>query len=530
MIARLFALAFTLLVLQAAAQQPNGAVSGRVVSAQTGEGIGGVSVQIAPRGRPGNQAATTAPDGSFSFPSLFPGEYLLSAQKQAHQPAQQLPIRLKLEKDQSRTVVEIRLHRPGVITGRIKDAEGLPVVKTEVTAYRLTWPDGHQTLVSAGASQSDDRGEYRISGLPAGRYVLAAAPPPPDVPAGDGAPALVRTFYPSGARASQSTAVAVNWGQEVTNTDFELRPQAGMCIAGHAIDGQAAAPCCSCALRLNTAEEGYSVPIGGAGVDRVGGYRFCGLSAGAYRISMLDMGTPNRAIASRNVQLGKSDLRDADVVLGAEHTVAGRLVFDSPPEDLSRKQMNIRVRFRRADTLANGPSAEAGSDGSFSVEGLSGGTYLVQMEGVPGGYLKSLRLAGRDLPSPQIDIPEQGSPGELEIVAGFDSASVEVTVKSPDPAATGGSPDAVVALFPTEGSSPYRVQRRVRTGATGSISLTDVAPGTYLVYAFAESGANEWDDPEVRRRFPNYGRTVELSAGKREKVELTLLPDSPGAR
>jgi hypothetical protein len=114
-------------------------------------------------------------------------------------------------------------------------------------------------------------------------------------------------------------------------------------------------------------------------------------------------------------------------------------------------------------------------------------------------------------------------------LVGFDSATLAVAVKSSDPG-SGGIPEAVVALFPAENSSPFAVERRGRTGPGGSVTFTSVAPGTYLVYAFTEAGASEWEDPEIRGRFPKYVRSVELTPGKRDTtLEVTLLPDSPDA-
>ena len=62
----------------------------------------------------------------------------------------------------------------GVVTGRVIDAEGRPVVEGTVHCYQL---GGSGSLNGSGSSETDDRGVYRIYGLPAGDYLISVSVP-----------------------------------------------------------------------------------------------------------------------------------------------------------------------------------------------------------------------------------------------------------------------------------------------------------------------------------------------------------------
>jgi hypothetical protein len=337
----------------------------------------------------------------------------------------------------------------------------------------------------------------------------------------------IRTFYPSSAHASDSTPLRVGWDRELADIDFELRPETSYCVAGRVVDAPAGGPCGSCVLRVSSTDDGYHAPIGSGNTIRDGSYRICGLASGTYRFSAINPASGSAGEGIRTVRVTKSNLRDVDVYLRAEGSVKGRLIFELTADDAKQKEAGVvMIQFRKADAPTEGSVAEVRADSTFEVKGLSAGTYRIQLHGLPaGGYLKELRLAGQPLPSPQVDVSEEGSP-QLEVVAGFDSATLTVAVKRQDGTKI-ASPGTVIALFPADNSSPFVTEIRGRTGPNGSATVMSVPPGVYMAYAFTEAGAGEWGDPEIRRRNPSDGRLVEVGAGKRESLEIPLSPDIP---
>ena len=170
--------------------------------------------------------------------------------------------------------ITLRLARGSVISGLILDDSGMPAIGVGVRAmqYRLQ-PGGERALVLAPGGvgpgeMTDDRGMYRLYGLPAGEYVLVASPrlpeggevramtdaeirgamaaaqqpqgsagargvglgtgAPPSQVAAPQAPADFATigyspvFYPGTTLAARATTLTVGAGEERTGVDFAL--------------------------------------------------------------------------------------------------------------------------------------------------------------------------------------------------------------------------------------------------------------------------------------------------------------------
>jgi hypothetical protein len=66
----------------------------------------------------------------------------------------------------------IRLQPQAVITGRVEDEDGFPVASGFVSAATYNVVSGGGVLRNLGAATVNEQGEYRISGLPAGRYLV----------------------------------------------------------------------------------------------------------------------------------------------------------------------------------------------------------------------------------------------------------------------------------------------------------------------------------------------------------------------
>jgi hypothetical protein len=140
-------------------------------------------------GSDGRAGVTTTDDeGRFTFEGLAPGRYTLSVTKPGYIRAAFGARRvdgpgtpITLSAGQRLTGVTIALSRGAVITGTIVDHTGLPAPGVQVRAmqYRLLAGGGRALSRAPGAltvEQTDDRGVYRLYGLPAGEYVVVATP------------------------------------------------------------------------------------------------------------------------------------------------------------------------------------------------------------------------------------------------------------------------------------------------------------------------------------------------------------------
>jgi hypothetical protein len=115
--------------------------------------------------------------------------------------------------------VNLTLRPGGVITGRVTDAGGKPVIEAHLSLEPALREDDRlrQFLnFNQSARMTDDRGVYRLFGLPAGRYRLSVSPPSRGM--------LQRTYYPGTREAEQAEVIEVTEAGEVTGADIKLEP------------------------------------------------------------------------------------------------------------------------------------------------------------------------------------------------------------------------------------------------------------------------------------------------------------------
>jgi len=138
-----------------------------------GGGGGGPSAQDA------NRVLTDA-DGRFFISDVAAGSYSLTAEKPGYiqgaygrrRPGgTSLPLDLA---DAGRLGdVTIVLWRDAILTGRVVDERGEPMVSVAVRAARMAFVAGRRQMVNTTKIRTDDRGIYRFSALLPGDYVLA---------------------------------------------------------------------------------------------------------------------------------------------------------------------------------------------------------------------------------------------------------------------------------------------------------------------------------------------------------------------
>ena len=118
-----------------------------------------------------------------------------------------------------------------VISGRVIDLEGEPMPNLVVNAYRSTYVRGKRQWGPSGGTQTNDRGEFRIANLRAGRYMVCAnslnlgiglvgiskdaLPEKPE-------PAYATTFYGNSTDMARAVPVDVRTGEDHRATDIQM--------------------------------------------------------------------------------------------------------------------------------------------------------------------------------------------------------------------------------------------------------------------------------------------------------------------
>src|SRR5271154_750903 len=157
-------------------------VSGMVVRSQDSAPLKNATVQLVNDADREHRIATkTSADGRFELKSVPPAQYKLRVSRNGYveqELNQKKPgdpgATFTLRAGQRISDLVFKLARAAVISGKVFDEDGEPMVGVSVRAVRREFTNGRKGFGVAGDSTTDDRGEFRLFGLPPGRYHISA--------------------------------------------------------------------------------------------------------------------------------------------------------------------------------------------------------------------------------------------------------------------------------------------------------------------------------------------------------------------
>src|SRR5262245_41287648 len=164
-----------------AVPQGTASIAGRILTADTGRPVKRARVFVTGTGR-GGHSDVTDDQGRYQITNLPADSYTITASKAGFVDAvygqrrpQQPGTPVEIADNQAVANIDVRLIRGGVVTGRVLDEDGEALARALVTVQRYQYVRGERQLTPAGGDQTDDRGQYRVFGLPPGEYYVSAA-------------------------------------------------------------------------------------------------------------------------------------------------------------------------------------------------------------------------------------------------------------------------------------------------------------------------------------------------------------------
>jgi len=391
---------------QTPARDKSASISGRVTIG--GKGAAGITVVAAV-----NRSAfdvktvaktTTDDDGNYRLRGLTAGHFAILPVAKAfvadgggpYIPPEQ---RVNVAEGESITKIDFALVRGGVITGRIADAEGNPLIGERVnvvlkdplnTTRRPITP-----FVEGLRNQTDDRGIYRIYGLGPGNYTVSVGQETSGGSGnfmGMGGSKHVQTFYPGVQEESKATIVEVKEGAEVTGIDITPGKSAeGFSVSGRAIDAESGQPVASVFIGYSSntdANQGTSETNFGGRTDANGNFRLEGLQPGRYAAFTIGFEENNNSYSDR----APFDISDGNVT-GIEIKVrrggildGAAVVENSTDPAASALLQKVQLYAAVTATAATSPSYSRGQinpDGTFHLVGLAPGKVWLGIQPFP---------------------------------------------------------------------------------------------------------------------------------------------------
>ena len=151
-----------------------GTIDGKVVN-ESGQPLAGATVFVRTVNAGFNRTTVTDLDGNFRVNGLETGLYVVGANSPAYTSVPGDPDAPKYYRlgDSAR----VEMVRGGAITGTVTNSIGEPVIAVRVRAMLIRDAKGQplrSPLIGALEQPTDDRGIYRIYGLPPGTYLVSA--------------------------------------------------------------------------------------------------------------------------------------------------------------------------------------------------------------------------------------------------------------------------------------------------------------------------------------------------------------------
>lgn len=537
----------------AQAQQPavktdrpsSGAITGRVVD-ENGQPVINATVYIRP--------ATTTPsgyypvptdrDGAFQINDLDRGDYYLHATMPGYttplrEPRGAAPTIYRLGDSATLTLI-----KGGVVTGTVINANGDPIVVTSVRAQMVRDATGRRVRNGPYVEKTtDDRGIYRIYGLPPGTYVVMAGGPNPSAPStGNAYETDVPTYAPSATR-DTAQEITVRAGEEVAGIDIRYRGEQGRVISGEVKGPETST---SGVNILLAAAGDTAVPWGTSSYQQPGdrGFVFHGIADGDYQLyAQIYTQTGEHLISeAKQIKVRGADITGIELTTRPLASMAGRVVLQemNAPECKEKPRPTFddtfigpwhRVTEKAKETpqalWSLGVPVKPDAQGNFVVKNLVAGEYhLVPRFSARYWYVHSISLT----PPATAGAKTAGKPVDAtrvwtNVKTGDKLSGLTITLAQGAGLLRGrivlGEGEQVpeklfVYLAPVEREKADDVGRyyAVLVSPEGHIVLNQIAPGRYWI--LARTAPDDEAAPPAKLRWPH---ETEMRARIRREAE-----------
>jgi hypothetical protein len=414
-----------------------GTITGRVT--QHGKALADVIVKAWRKSssRPTKDALEVKTDleGFYRINSVPAANYYVAAYRAGLVPVQDgdawvSPKAVSISTDETASGIDFQLVGGGVITGRVTNGNGQPLSEELIILIEarpqpnptLSFPNPSMMELTSGIFKTDDRGVYRVFGIPPGAYKVSVGAHFPAFTSFRGQPAYRRAFYPGTNDEARARVIEVREDSVAANIDINVGSLVPTYSArGRIIDSVTAQPVSGvgCDIRIAGATGGGEIPGAGISNDK-GEFKLSNLPAGRYSVRISERRQRNGDSTdffgeSPLFDIGDADISGIEVRATRTSGVSGAVVVaNTNDRTVLAKAAQLSLSFQ---TIPAGrdrigfESAKPESDMSFSISGLRPGRLRIRLNSEEQGAAVGLRFL-------RMELPDSTPVREAEIKAG----------------------------------------------------------------------------------------------------------------
>jgi len=448
----------------------------------------------------------TDAEGRYRITGVAPGAYRVSVFAPVHAiEGERDPLTpgktINLAEGDNVEGLDFALTRGAVITGKVTDDKDRPVIAAPVNAYKFG-PDGDRQRFNLFNPmymrwETDDRGVYRIFGLEAGRYLVAAGFDSSERRTSGG---YRPTFYPNAADEAQARVVEVESGGEAANVDIRVAALAkGYVVTGRVVDADSGEPVPGVTVTYGAVIGGrFGLGTGMRMTNALGEFRFENLPPNSYGARVIYSDARGLGAATLGPDV-KFDVVDGDVggleikaYRGA--TISGVVAVEGSNDPALRAklaQVNLFTLGGSGGIMLSKFSEGNGAispDGTFKLSNVQPGKVRVMA-----GFFRPIRFAllrvehnGVEVKALDVNAGDQITGVRLVFAYGNGVIAGRVEVK-------GGSLPADVrmkAYYRRIGASlAFESPKSIEVDGRGQFLFEGLTQGTYRLFLDFPSGA-----------------------------------------
>lgn len=521
-------------------------IRGRAVETASGQPLRRAIVRLMSPTFNEPRSTSTDVEGRYEFRELPAARYTLTAMKDGYitmnygarswnQPGRVIDLADKQQADR----VDFSLPRGGVITGKVIDEFGDPVVGASVQPLRVDMVNGERRTFPTGPmSATSDTGEFRLWGLSPADYQLMAHPQRGlefSNGVSDNRTGYAASYYPGTTNPAEAVNVRVAPGQVASGIDITLSPTRTATISGSAIDANGQPQRRGNVMLMSRNPNGMFMGGQGGGPIRPDGtFMISNVAPGEYTVRATIAGAAPGAAPEQlmaNVSVAGADITGVILTPVRPIKVTGRITLDPAGNWVDAAAIRVMAQPKTPGPMFIGPGGGppiTRDDFTFELNTAAGAVLLRAFPSGPGSTqwtLKSVRYDGKEI----ID-------SGIELSDGRDVDGVEIVITNRQQIVTGlvtngkgeTVPDASLTFFsqnPDDWTGPTRRIGAGRPDQNGRYSVRTLPPGDYFAIATeALDTAQRGSDP--RQFYQTLSRSAtpfSLTEGETRVIDLKVV-------